>query len=49
MCEIERWESEGGKTTKIPCIFHGREYKQHDFYYGDQCRRCGVWKDEEQD
>lgn len=29
---------------EVPCVFHGRTYPEHDFYYGDQCRRCGAPK-----
>lgn len=27
------------------CVFHGRVYPEHDFYYGPECRRCGARKE----
>lgn len=31
------------QSGHTPCVFHGRPYPAHDFYYGPQCRRCGAW------
>lgn len=28
----------------VVCVFHNRAYPHHDFTYGEQCRRCGVWR-----
>lgn len=39
-------EDNGDDQEDPPCVFHGRVYPAHDFFYGPKCRRCGVWSDE---
>ena len=29
----------------VPCVFHGRTYPMHDFFFGPECRRCGTRAD----
>lgn len=42
--EEEVWEDDSWKRGRedVACTFHNKTYLHHDFYYGDQCRRCGV-------
>jgi hypothetical protein len=39
-----RWLAGTATAEDGACMFHGRPYPEHDWYYGAQCRRCGTWK-----
>jgi len=30
-----------GEVQLTDCVFHGHVYPEHDFTYGNECRRCG--------
>jgi hypothetical protein len=36
-----RWLAGTATEEDGACMFHGRPYAEHDWYYGDECRRCG--------
>ena len=38
------YEEDGVLDTD--CVFHGRVYPEHDFTYGNECRRCGAEADD---
>lgn len=40
-----RWVAGTVTAEDGACIFHNRPGPAHDFYYGDECRRCGVKKE----
>jgi hypothetical protein len=42
----ESEDSGDGPAEDVPCTFHGRVYADHDFYYGERCRRCGTYRQE---
>lgn len=33
--------------TDTDCVFHGQVYPEHDFTYGNECRRCGAEADDD--
>lgn len=41
----EKWLQGTVTAEDGACMFHGRPGPAHDFYYGDECRRCGVTKE----
>lgn len=44
--EPDRWSTpEEDGVLDTDCVFHGRVYPEHDFYYGPECRRCGAEAD----
>lgn len=41
--------SQAAKTLRdrlngTPCVFHKKQYPEHDWWYGPVCRRCGTVK-----
>jgi hypothetical protein len=37
----QKWVTGTATAEDGACMFHGRPYPEHDFYYGPECRRCG--------
>jgi hypothetical protein len=44
--EPDRWPTPE-EAADTDCVFHGKIYPEHDFYYGSECRRCGAEADED--
>lgn len=37
----QKWVAGTATAEDGACMFHGRPYPEHDWYYGPECRRCG--------